>query len=79
MMFPQAMWMTKQLVTGPQGFTFCVYPLYKTRCPCRASGRLGSMSESESAILNSVVTEEDEEGEQSRSESASSRHLLGER
>ncbi len=52
---------------------------YKTKWFHRASGRLGSMSESESAILNSVVTEEDEEGEQSRSESASSRHLLGER
>ena len=44
---------------------------------CRASGRLNSLSETESAILNSVVTEEDEEGEESKSTAVGAKHMLG--
>ena len=44
---------------------------------CRASGRLGSMSETESAILNSVVAEEDEEGEESNSTAFDGKHMPG--
>ncbi|CAL5223957.1 g6563 [Coccomyxa viridis] len=41
------------------------------------SGRLGSMSESDSAILNSTVTEEEGEGEEGSSAPASNQHTLG--
>ena len=44
---------------------------------CRASGRLNSLSETESAILNSVVAEEDEEGEESNSTAVGAKHMLG--
>lgn len=44
---------------------------------CRASGRLGSMSESDSAILNSVVAEEEEEGEEAGTSPANSKHMPG--
>ena len=47
-------------------------------CSCRASGRLGSTTESDSAILNSIVAEEDEgEGEEGSSAPASNQHTLG--
>ena len=44
---------------------------------CRASTRLNSLSETESAVLNSVVTEEDEEGEESKSSAVGAKHMLG--
>ncbi len=46
-------------------------------CLCRASGRLGSMTESDSAILNSVVAEEEGEGEEGSSAPTSNQHTLG--
>ena len=50
---------------------------HQLRHACRASGRLNSLSETESAILNSAVAEEDEEGEESKSTAAGAKHMLG--